>query len=49
MDRSELFSKLWREVVYTNPHLDETVKHPISQAARHVYLDELRVKFFDLK
>jgi conjugal transfer pilus assembly protein TraF len=40
MDRSELFSKLWMEVVYTNPHLDETIKHPVSQAARHVYLDE---------
>lgn len=40
MDRSELFSQRWMEVVYTTPHLDETIKHPISQAARHVYLDE---------
>ena len=40
MDRAELFSQRWMEVVYTTPHLDESIKHPISQAARHVYLDE---------
>ncbi|MBL0942336.1 MAG: conjugal transfer protein TraF, partial [Alphaproteobacteria bacterium] len=42
MDRSERFAQTWMEVVYTTPELDYTVKHPTSQAARHVYLDEER-------
>jgi conjugal transfer pilus assembly protein TraF len=31
MDRAELFSKRWMEVVFTNPILDYTVKHPVNQ------------------
>lgn len=42
MDRSEAFSKRWLEVLYQTPHLDETVTYPISQAARHTYLDHRR-------
>lgn len=41
MDRSELFSKKWQEVLYKNPYeLDYTVKHPTMQAARHIAIDE---------
>ncbi len=40
MERSEIFAKRWMEVLYTNPALDYTVKHPTTQAARHVYLDQ---------
>lgn len=39
-ERSEQFAKTWLQVVYTHPHLDYTIKHPVSQAARHVYLDQ---------
>lgn len=44
MDRSSQFAQKWMEVVYTTPNLDYTVKHPTSQAARHVYLDQQKVK-----
>jgi len=41
MDRSELFSKKWLEVLFKNPNeLDYTVKHPTMQAARHIAIDE---------
>lgn len=41
MDRSELFSKKWLEVLFKNPdELDYTVKHPTMQAARHIAIDE---------
>jgi len=40
MDRSTRFAEKWMEVVYTAPALDYTLRHPTSQAARHVYLDE---------
>ncbi len=41
MDRSELFSKKWLEVLYTNPEeLDYTVKYPTMQAARHIAIDK---------
>jgi conjugal transfer pilus assembly protein TraF len=39
VDRSETFAKRWLEVLYQTPELDETVRYPISQAARHIYLD----------
>ena len=42
--RGEVFSKMWMKVLYTNPELDESVKTPMFQAARHVYLDELKKK-----
>lgn len=44
MDRSSKFAQKWMEVVYTTPKLDYTVKHPTSQAARHVYLDQQKLK-----
>lgn len=40
MDRATRFAQKWVEVVYTTPRLDYTLKHPTSQAARHVYLDQ---------
>lgn len=40
MERSTRFAEKWMEVVYTAPSLDYTLRHPTSQAARHVYLDE---------
>lgn len=39
MDKASRFAGKWKEVLYTTPELDYTVKHPTSQAARHVYLD----------
>ncbi len=39
MDKATAFSNRWKEVLYTSPDLDYTIKHPVSQAARHVYLD----------
>lgn len=42
LDKSTRFAQKWLEVVYTTPHLDYTLKHPTSQAARHVYLDQRR-------
>lgn len=39
MDKATHFASRWKEVLYTSPDLDYTIKHPVSQAARHVYLD----------
>jgi conjugal transfer pilus assembly protein TraF len=39
-DRAELFGQRWMEVVYTNPHLDYSLKHPTGQMARHIYADQ---------
>lgn len=47
MERSEIFSKRWMEVVYTTPALDYTVKHPVNQAARHVYIDQAKHQMAD--
>lgn len=47
MQRSEIFSKRWMQVVYSSPALDYTVKHPINQAARHVYLDQAKQQMTD--
>jgi conjugal transfer pilus assembly protein TraF len=44
MDRATRFAQKWMEVVYTTPKLDYTLRHPTSQAARHVYLDQERTK-----
>ena len=40
MDKSSKFAQKWMEVVYTTPKLDYSIKHPTSQMARHVYLDQ---------
>lgn len=40
MDRSQQFSDVWMQVVYQNPELDHTVKFPVNQKARHIYLDQ---------
>ena len=40
MDKSAAFTSKWMEVVFTTPELDYSIKHPTSQSARHVYLDQ---------
>lgn len=40
MGKAGVFAQKWLEVVYQTPQLDDTVRHPTSQLARHVYLDE---------
>lgn len=37
--RSEIFSNNWMKTVFTNPELDETLKNPVNQKARHLQLD----------
>lgn len=44
MSKSSLFAKKWLEVVYTTPELDYSLKHPTSQTARHVYLDNKKME-----
>ncbi|MBP6986409.1 MAG: type-F conjugative transfer system pilin assembly protein TraF [Alphaproteobacteria bacterium] len=39
MGKASQFAAKWKEVLYTTPELDYTVKHPTSQAGRHIYLD----------
>jgi conjugal transfer pilus assembly protein TraF len=39
MGKASRFAGRWKEVLYTTPELDYTVKHPTSQAGRHIYLD----------
>jgi conjugal transfer pilus assembly protein TraF len=39
MDRSENFSKGWMQNVFLNPELDNTIKSPVNQKARHIQLD----------
>ncbi len=40
MTQASTFSSKLLEVLFTTPELDYTIKHPTSQSARHVYLDE---------
>ena len=42
LEKSQNFSDMWQRVIYTNPHLDYTTQFPVSQSARHIYLDEER-------
>jgi len=44
MDRSQHFANVWMQVVYQNPKLDNTVKFPVNQKARHIYLDNQQSK-----
>lgn len=39
IDRSQTFSQNWMKTVFTNPYLDETLKNPVNQRARHLHLD----------
>ena len=39
VDRSETFSQNWMKTIFTNPRLDETLKNPVNQKARHLQLD----------
>ena len=40
VDHADQFSKMWMRVLYTTPELDTTRENPITQSARHVYLDQ---------
>lgn len=39
-DKSEKFSKVWQQVIYKNPNLDRTIKHPVSNNALHIARSE---------
>jgi conjugal transfer pilus assembly protein TraF len=39
VDRSQTFSENWMKTIFTNPMLDETLKNPVNQKARHLQLD----------
>lgn len=38
LERASHFAETWMRVVYQTPELDYSLKHPTTQAARHVYL-----------
>lgn len=40
MNRAQRFSEVWQQVVFTTPHLDESIKFPANQIARQVYSEE---------
>ena len=40
-DRSEKFSEVWQKVIYKNPELDRTLKHPVSYNALHISKEEV--------
>jgi conjugal transfer pilus assembly protein TraF len=40
MNQSQKFSENWQKVLYKYPNLDETVKFPVNQQARHIFLDK---------
>lgn len=44
MERGELFAKRWMEVLFRTPSLDYSLKHPWSQKARHIFLEEKQKK-----
>lgn len=39
MERSHYFAKIWRDVVLDHPDLDYSRTFPITQKARHIYID----------
>jgi conjugal transfer pilus assembly protein TraF len=40
MNRAQTFSQTWMETVWSHPELDDTLKFPVNQKARHLYLDQ---------
>ncbi len=40
MDQSQKFSESWKQVVMTNPSLDETLTYPVDQNARQIYYQQ---------
>lgn len=44
MNQSQRFAEMWKQVVMTNPSLDETLIHPVDQNARHIYYSEHHAK-----
>lgn len=52
-DRSQKFSEVWERVVYKNPGIDRTLKHPVSsdalRIARKEELEHKRAKIRDLR
>ena len=47
IDKSHIFSNNWQRVLFTNPHLDETITNPVNQAANHIYLDKQKESKFN--
>lgn len=43
-DRSKLFSEVWLQTVFTNPALDHTLISPVNQKARHIQIDQQKLK-----
>ena len=41
--QSELFAETWKKTIYQNPELDFSLKKPVNQMARHVYLDQEKI------
>lgn len=48
LDRSQLFSEVWMQSVFTHPELDYTLIAPTNHVARHVYLDHEKQRTKDL-
>ena len=44
MNRAQQFSQTWMNVVWSHPELDDTLKFPVNQGARHIYLDQEKEK-----
>jgi conjugal transfer pilus assembly protein TraF len=44
MQRSQNFAIKWMQVIYKNPKLDHTLVAPVNQIARHIYLDQAKIK-----
>lgn len=44
-EKSSVFADVWMQNVYKNPWLDYTQQSPVSQNARHIYLEEKQKKF----
>lgn len=40
VEKSGRFAEVWKRNVYKNPEIDYTQKSPVSQNARHIYLEE---------
>lgn len=48
LQRSHNFAKTWMQVIYQHPELDHTLRSPVNQKARHIYLDQEKAKIKDL-
>jgi conjugal transfer pilus assembly protein TraF len=39
VEKSNVFSEIWRRILYTHPELDESVKNPTAQFGAHLFYD----------